>query len=145
METPVLYFYGPRDASANVKVLFPKGIITEWYPKASVSRTSDAIEWQQVRVTLNAKPDFPTERGRSHYYAARETAALPLEVGGQKEKFLFYRGAGAFPLPIAAKVAAGGDIILKNLGVDPVNEVVLFQNRGGDVTFQIDGVFNGFI
>lgn len=33
METPVLYFYSPREVTANVKVQFPHGAITEWYPK----------------------------------------------------------------------------------------------------------------
>src|ERR1051325_9791746 len=32
METPVLYFYGPRDTRANVRVRFPRGLMTEWYP-----------------------------------------------------------------------------------------------------------------
>src|SRR5262249_656624 len=35
METPVLYFYSPRDVSVSVKVAFSKGIITEWYPRAA--------------------------------------------------------------------------------------------------------------
>src|SRR5215510_1256062 len=34
METPVLYFYSDRDVRASVKVNFPKGCITEWYPLA---------------------------------------------------------------------------------------------------------------
>jgi len=34
METPVLYFYSPREVTASVKVDFPHGVITEWYPKA---------------------------------------------------------------------------------------------------------------
>ncbi|HSU89055.1 MAG TPA: hypothetical protein VLL56_09480, partial [Terriglobia bacterium] len=37
METPVLYFYASREAIANVKVRFPKGVITEWYPRAAMS------------------------------------------------------------------------------------------------------------
>src|SRR5215813_12646416 len=32
METPVLYFYAPRDVNVSVRVTFSKGIITEWYP-----------------------------------------------------------------------------------------------------------------
>jgi hypothetical protein len=32
METPVMYFYSPREVTARVKVLFPHGVITEWYP-----------------------------------------------------------------------------------------------------------------
>src|SRR5579863_6045375 len=34
METPVMYFYSSRELDAHVKVAFPKGLITEWYPKA---------------------------------------------------------------------------------------------------------------
>jgi hypothetical protein len=32
METPVMYFYSPREITARVKVFFPRGVITEWYP-----------------------------------------------------------------------------------------------------------------
>src|SRR5258708_39897995 len=34
METPVMYFYSPREVEAHVKVAFPQGLITEWYPQA---------------------------------------------------------------------------------------------------------------
>jgi hypothetical protein len=34
METPVMYFYSPREIVAQVQVRFPFGLITEWYPKA---------------------------------------------------------------------------------------------------------------
>src|SRR5437764_11839344 len=30
METPVLYFYGPRPATVSVHVELPSGVITEW-------------------------------------------------------------------------------------------------------------------
>src|SRR5438105_11936806 len=33
METPVMYFYSQREVTARVKVQFPHGVITEWYPK----------------------------------------------------------------------------------------------------------------
>ena len=36
METPVLYFYGGQDTTVNVKVRFPHGLMTEWYPHANV-------------------------------------------------------------------------------------------------------------
>src|SRR5260370_11351728 len=35
METPVLYFYDSREEAVSVKVTFAKGVITEWYPRAS--------------------------------------------------------------------------------------------------------------
>src|ERR1700674_3293694 len=31
METPVLYFYSPRDLTVSARVSFSKGLITEWY------------------------------------------------------------------------------------------------------------------
>ena len=34
METPVLYFYTDRELPVSVKVGFPQGKITEWYPQA---------------------------------------------------------------------------------------------------------------
>src|ERR1700704_195324 len=34
METPVIYFYSPKEVAAHVKVTFPHGLITEWYPRA---------------------------------------------------------------------------------------------------------------
>src|ERR1700751_3088678 len=34
METPVLYFYSPREVTVSAKVSFSKGLITEWYPHA---------------------------------------------------------------------------------------------------------------
>ncbi len=33
METPVIYFYSPREVVASVQVRFPYGVITEWYPE----------------------------------------------------------------------------------------------------------------
>ena len=32
METPVIYFYTDRETDVTVRVDFPKGTITEWYP-----------------------------------------------------------------------------------------------------------------
>ena len=42
METPVLYFYAPRQVNVDVKVGFKQGIITEWYPRALVDSNAPA-------------------------------------------------------------------------------------------------------
>jgi hypothetical protein len=139
METPVLYFYGSHDASASVKVRFPKGTITEWYPKAMVSSGNESIEWRNVRIFPNAPATFPIEPGSSHYYAARETDAAPLRAGEQWEKFLFYRGSGTFPLPVSAKVTGEGKILVKNLSGEPLRGVVLFSNMAGKPAYQVVG------
>src|SRR5215207_6589775 len=37
METPVIYFYAPRQTTVDVAVQFPRGLVTEWYPRAAVT------------------------------------------------------------------------------------------------------------
>lgn len=109
METPVLYFYANREATISVKVGFPKGKVTEWYPQAR--EVESGIDWGGVRILPGAKEEFPREKGESHYYPARETDAAPVRVcgreGNQLEKFLFYRGVGTFPLPLTVKLVEG--------------------------------------
>jgi len=82
METPVLYFYSPREENLKVKVNFPSGLISEWYPHADVGQMAlqentitkgslgSDIEWSNVKVRPGADPKFPTEGRASHYYAA---------------------------------------------------------------------------
>jgi hypothetical protein len=78
METPVLYFYPLKPMTASVRVDFPNGRVTEWYPRASgvqpLSSARGWIEWKNVQVTPAGAP-LPKEGAASHYYAARETDA----------------------------------------------------------------------
>jgi hypothetical protein len=139
METPVLYFYSSSESTANVKVSFPKGTITEWYPKESQIRSNNLLEWNNVKISPKATPEFPTEQPSSHYYSARLTDAAPLEIGSQEEKFLFYRGVGTFPLPVSARTTPDGKIVVKNLGSYPVNGLILFDNHSGKRTYALLG------
>ncbi|MFN7919738.1 MAG: hypothetical protein U0Q16_06555 [Bryobacteraceae bacterium] len=150
METPVLYFYSPRAATLSVKVGFPKGLISEWYPDAKVAPRSTSggftlgngsIEWGTVRVSPGADPDLPVERRANHYYAARETDAAPLEVNKQWERLLFYRGIGSFQIPYEVTLS-GEDLVTSRLNpyLDPslshVPRAILFENRNGKIGFQ---------
>jgi len=148
METPVLYFYSPRDLTISVNVAFAKGLITEWYPHAShvsaLSSFSNAslykkhgdgtIAWDSVHVEPGGATDFPRERGEHHYYAARETSAVPVRVespaGEQHEKFLFYRGVSAAQVPISARVTGDGRLLVRSLGKEAIPSVILFERRG---------------
>jgi len=107
METPVLYFYSPRDMTVSAKVSFSKGLITEWYPHAdrvqpdgvltdtnlSQLPSDGSIAWNRVTVSPNLTGEFPSETQSNRYYFARETASSPLRVqtsaGEQQEKFPF--------------------------------------------------------
>jgi len=146
METPVLYFYSPAELDVSVKVSFPKGQITEWYPQARA--VSEGIDWGRLKVMPGAPLTFPVESAESHYYPAREVDAAPVQVGGtngrpgQQEKFLFYRGVGTFDLPLSVRLE-GETVVLKNLGQEEITHLVIFENRGGRVGYRVCDEFTG--
>ena len=170
METPVLYFYSSQALEAHVKISFPKGLITEWYPQAqyevfqksgsdgathrmdnkepyaidtSLRGVTGAIEWPSIQVEPNTSPALPTETDPSRYYAARQTDSAPITVGEEHEKFLFYRGVGRFPVPLSARMASDGSITVENHGAEPVPTVILFENRDGHLGFHNQGAIKG--
>jgi hypothetical protein len=151
METPVLYFYGPSETVLRVQVDFPRGLITEWYPHATpaqyaVTATAlrnpqftSSIVWPRVTLSPLAGRALPRENATSHYYAARETDASPLEADLQREKFLFYRGVANFDVPVSARVTEKGAITVRNLGSESLPGVVLFERRGASMGFRVAG------
>ena len=165
METPVLYFYSSRELDAHVKVAFPHGLITEWYPQAeyevyqrsrsngsvrrlaanlngidtSLRSLTGGIEWKSIKVQPDFSPPLPIESGMSRYYAARATDATPITVGDQHEKFLFYRGVGRFPVPLSVRLTGDGKIVVENRGHDSVPTAILFENRGGRLGYRNAG------
>jgi hypothetical protein len=171
METPVLYFYSPLPMDAHVRVAFPKGLITEWYPQAecqidqqssadgsvhrleanlngldtSMTSLTGGIEWKDVKIEPNTAPVLPLEKRPSRYYAARATDAAPVSVGSQHERFLFYRGVGRVAVPISARLSADGSVVVANLGPDPVPMVMLFESRGGRMGYRNAGAVSGSI
>jgi hypothetical protein len=171
METPVLYFYSERALEAHVKVAFPQGLITEWYPQAhyqvfqkdknggpmkplaanlneidtSLKTLAGAIEWKNIQVQPDSSPVLPIESDPSRYYAARETDSVPITVGDQHEKFLFYRGVGRFPVPLYARLSSDGKLMLENHGAVPISSMILFANRAGRIGFRKVGAVEGAV
>jgi hypothetical protein len=154
METPVLYFYSSGDVTLNVRVEFPRGLITEWYPQATVTQavvTPDvlrdpgapsAIEWRGVEITAAPPRPLPTDMSSSHYYAARTAGASAVTVQRQTEKFLFYRGVADFDVPIAVE-ALGASVRITNPGPEELRGVILFENRGGRIGYRMLGAVRG--
>jgi hypothetical protein len=148
METPVLYFYAPRQLTVAAEVRFPQGVITEWYPQAKlipISRAKDGsvmlrdgvIAWPEVTISPGAASEFPVSRGASHYYAARAVEAAPLRVGEDQERFLFYRGVGRFALPLSAQLTGNGDFEVRNLGSTQLGGIILFEKRGDKTGYRM--------
>ena len=137
METPVLYFYTDHEVAVNVKVDFPQGKITEWFPKANVGNTS--IAWSNIVINPKSEICYQQEAKESHYYPARETDAAPIAIqNGQQteyEKFLFYRGTGNFDLPLSVQLS-NNQVKIKSAAPDPPGTVFLFENKAGKIGFQ---------
>jgi hypothetical protein len=83
METPVIYFYTPTPLDVSLKVGFPLGRMTEWYPAVWES-TPTVLDWGTFRVDPTRNPTLPKEAAPNHYYAAREVDAAPVLVRGQE-------------------------------------------------------------
>jgi hypothetical protein len=163
METPVLYFYSPQEATVSVKVKFSKGVITEWYPSAShiepdperflnpqalfQRHINGSIAWNSVTVSPDLAPSFPRDHHGKQYYAARETSAAPLvvktETGSQQEKFLFYRGVSTFAPPVSATVDPNGLLHITSLAADEIPSVILFERRGDKLGYRLGGALPG--
>jgi hypothetical protein len=106
METPVIYFYSQAERVVDVRVEFPNGTITEWYPQAAAvapnypkdpaatgNRTitlpqQPSIEWKGVQILSRDAPGIAAQQlirdsadpRADHYYAARATDANFLRV-----------------------------------------------------------------
>ena len=147
METPVIYFYANREMDISTKVDFPKGRITEWYPKARVV-SNNAINWGKMKIQPGAAFNLPADYSDNHYYAARETDAAPLQIcatngrPAEQEKFLFYRGVGTFDLPLAVTLQ-NNQVTLRNSAKEPIAQLIVFENRDGKIGFRSVMNFSG--
>jgi len=157
METPVLYFYSPRETTVSVNVSFAKGLITEWYPHADSAnpaltpsdyslynkKSPGAIAWNSVHIDPQGSTDFPSDNSENHYFAARNTSSASLLVetpsGPQREKFLFYRGVSAFSVPITATVAADSTVHLENQLSEEIPAAIFFERRGAQLGYRMLG------
>jgi len=155
METPVLYFYSPRNVTVTVHVSFVQGVFSEWYPRAvhiepseplrntdlRQLRVDGSIAWSGVTVSPNLSGEFPREARWNRYYAARETSSTGLSVktgaGEQQEKFLFYRGVSAVSLPLSARQKADGELLVKSLDGSQLRALILFERRGERIGYRV--------
>jgi hypothetical protein len=142
LETPVIYFYTDRPLTASVRVDFPKGTITEWYPHAG--RTDKRLAWDNIKVLPGDTTTLPEEKKPSRYYAARETDSAPVQAKFFEEnrhitevdKFLFYRGVGDFDMPLSVRAAEDGKFAVSWQGKEPGTDLLLVQVRSGGIRFQ---------
>lgn len=136
METPVIYFYTDAPREVEVEVKFPKGVLTEFYPRPrdfGPQASDPALEggflrWGKVRIEpeeRGATLQLPTlaagdDRAKAeHYLFARETKSALVRVcsedgvrPAEAEKFLFYRGIGSFEA-MRVRALGGGRVAIE--------------------------------
>jgi len=154
METPVLYFYSPREARVSVHVSFSKGLITEWYPHVTrytpsgnprtvafnETEPDGSVTWDSIVLRPADESSLMHEKEGSRYYAARATASTSVLVssptGQQQEKFLFYRGVSSENSPVTARILENGSVYIENVTGGPLARLFLFERRGNATGFR---------
>ena len=86
---------------------------------------------------------LPFDRSGSHYFAARETDSDYLEESSlvatnpsaEREKFIFYRGAGNFGTPLRVTLGSGEASVLSNTGKDTLEHLFVLDVHEGAGSF----------
>lgn len=139
METPVIYFYGKPETKVNVVVDFPKGIISQYYPKATsfTPKAEDikTIGPSQFIFDVKLKPvDFvgniPATVHDSVWNPARKVQANTIEVENEHEKFIFYRGVADFPSILKVESPEGNKLRLSNLSNRTIGHAFVLNSDG---------------
>lgn len=156
METPVIYFYAPKEMTARVRVDFPQGVMTQWYPHVfefgpdlaqegqTPTATGGFLDWQSISVVPDRgqKVALPVTSPEDPWNFARETDSalvrLPWGHKGEEEweKYLFYRGLGTFQMPVDVQ-EDGGFLVIRNRGDKPIGRVFVLSVRDGRASFTV--------
>jgi len=140
LETPVLYFYGAAPAGVRVRVDFPSGVVSEWFPDAAgfgpalgtvAVPAAGFMEWRGALAPGATPADFPVVAPEDIWAPSRQVASVPVAIGTEKEQFIFYRGLGAFELPMNITIDASDRITLENRSSDTSPAVFLLRVHPG--------------
>jgi hypothetical protein len=153
LETPVVYFYPNEEFSShlNVDVWFRGGWLTQFFPDATVDAFglradgtglvgmgAGQLRWNGL--TLSGSNEGPATNALV-WKTPREVDAATIEISGEHEKFLFYRGVGRVAAPVRV-VRKEQELIMTRdpLGeqADEINQLWLVDIRDdGTAAFRI--------
>ena len=143
METPVIYFYAPREMTVNVRVRFPQGVITEWFPRPTgVSNDiinnafKGDIAWTNVKVRPGAQRAVPNgARQESLLRCARNRRGAVTGRLRTKSVFCFIAASAGFRRRSRATVTANGQIVVSHARGEALGDIILFENRDGATAY----------
>ena len=151
METPVIYFYSDKERTVDVNVKFKDGVVNQWYPQSSNDRSqkigveplavnsvyhrdfrtpfTDTLDWKvkvlspdtDLTYTNSQEQETPT------WINPRFTDANMLQVGKEREKFIFYRGLARFQQPFKVTAQSSTQITLQNTGDDEIGFAMVYE------------------
>jgi hypothetical protein len=152
VDAAVMNFYPDEgfDSPIDVRVSFWSGLFTHLFPDAAVSRhpasergpfdLGAALHWSgQIKPADDASPV-----GAPAWLASRASEAAPLEVNGERAKFLFYRGIGLLftgPLKVSRN---GPELVITAIRDEPqIDQLWLVDVRpDGRLAFRVLRPFN---
>ena len=165
METPVTYFYTDRPRTVQVHIDMPRGLLTHWYPLVQsygpnpsskpLKPENSFLEWRNVQLIPASTSDHPFNpvADNLNWRFARETDAAFVKIVRQVlnertklyesqdryEKFLFYRGLGAFNMPLSVRSgeSSNGDstLTLANDSPNPLEGLFVVQVEHESIRF----------
>lgn len=164
METPVIYFHTDVQRRVSVDVTFVHGLLTQFYPVPDVIqaplepnwRTVDLGKVEQSTAMWNldlipfgeaAPAEIPPVAADQPWSFARQVRAAyvrgveepGIERALEAEHYVFYRGLGAFTLPVAVRAEAGGRAIFGNDTAHAIPFGVAMQMTQDGGRFQVLG------
>ncbi|MEX0968322.1 MAG: T9SS type A sorting domain-containing protein [Bacteroidia bacterium] len=161
METPVLYFYSEAAAPqpVNVRVDFPRGSISEWFPQRSkgefkhYQKTIDFaddfkgwIEWDALVLPPNTEETmtYGDAYEKPIWDAPRATKAnLVKGPDGNVEKYLFYRGIGNFEIPVKLEFNIEGNLVITNEGTEVIPYLLVYEKKNNESRVYWTGKLDG--
>ncbi len=147
METPVIYFYAEDEININVRVDFPEGVISQWFP--NVSSVNPSVEakngygvWD-LKILKTKSGNLPETSGNSIWNPSREVNSNIVKVNNELEKLVFYRGLGNFKTPISVK-EKNGVLLIQNHSNQIVKGLTILNHRDDKNEFlHIDSIEAG--
>jgi hypothetical protein len=156
-ETPVIYFYTNQRQNVNVRVKFPKGIWTQWYPQASmvapglVATQPGKAEGGHICWNVEVIPpgdeslaaSLPPVSTDALWKFSRQVDAAFVRRGDDRknakaeaERFIFYRGLGRASMPLEVSSADGGTLKLGALPGSRLEHLFVIRVEEGKASYR---------
>ncbi|MCC6575189.1 MAG: hypothetical protein IT462_15540 [Planctomycetes bacterium] len=142
---PVLYFDCARNVTFDLSVIFSSGKMTWMYPKPTKRSAEGTAVWSGIRLhsdsveELRTGPapkllDVPADHWANY---SREASNSSIEIGGERERFLFYEGEAAPTLELDIALNDKGDFVLRNFSAYPIYDFGATLRVAGKASFVV--------